>query len=148
MFQSARIKLTTWYLVIIMTISICFSAFVYRLLSEEFDRFDRIQRYRFEHIIQDGQLPPPHMIPDPSLLNEVKQRLVIALGLIDLFILIVSGILSYFLAGRTLKPIQSMVDEQNRFISDASHELRTPLTALKSSMEVFLRDHNSTIDDA
>jgi signal transduction histidine kinase len=41
-----------------------------------------------------------------------------------------------------------MVDEQNRFISDASHELRTPLTALKSSLEVFLRDKNADLKGA
>lgn len=33
-----------------------------------------------------------------------------------------------------------MVDEQNRFITDASHELNTPLTSLKTSIEVNLRD--------
>jgi signal transduction histidine kinase len=41
-----------------------------------------------------------------------------------------------------------MVDEQNQFIADASHELRTPLTALKSSLEVTLRDKNITLKDA
>ena len=41
-----------------------------------------------------------------------------------------------------------MVDEQNRFVSDASHELRTPLTSLKTAMEVHLRDKNPTLDSA
>jgi len=44
------------------------------------------------------------------------------------------------LAGRTLKPIENMVDEQKRFVSDASHELRTPLTAMRTEVEVALRD--------
>ena len=35
-----------------------------------------------------------------------------------------------------------MIDEQNRFITDASHELNTPLTSLKTSIEVNLRDKN------
>jgi len=35
-----------------------------------------------------------------------------------------------------------MLDEQNRFITDASHELNTPLTSLKTSIEVNLRDKN------
>jgi two-component system, OmpR family, sensor histidine kinase CiaH len=52
------------------------------------------------------------------------------------------------LAGRTLKPIADMVDEQNRFISDSSHELRTPLTSLKSAMEVSMRDKKLNIKDA
>ena len=47
-----------------------------------------------------------------------------------------------------MRPIQAMVEEQNRFISDASHEFRTPLTALKSSLEVNLRDKNLLLEDA
>ncbi len=65
--------------------------------------------------------------------------------LINVIILVVSGGLGYLLAGKTLKPIKLMIDEQNRFVTDASHELRTPLTALKSTMEVFLRSKTPTI---
>jgi signal transduction histidine kinase len=52
------------------------------------------------------------------------------------------------LAGRTLKPIKDMMDEQSRFIIDSSHELRTPLTSLKSEIEVGLRDKNLSLADA
>ncbi|MBU1130382.1 HAMP domain-containing histidine kinase, partial [Patescibacteria group bacterium] len=54
-------------------------------------------------------------------------------------ILIFSATAGYFLAGKTLKPIENAMNDQKRFIADASHELRTPLTALKTSMEVDLR---------
>jgi signal transduction histidine kinase len=56
--------------------------------------------------------------------------------------------LGYILAGITLRPIKSMIDEQNRFISDASHELRTPLTSLKSAFEVYLRGKKPTLPEA
>ena len=49
---------------------------------------------------------------------------------------------------RIPESVKEMVEEKNRFISDASHELRTPLTALKSSFEVDLRDENLSIDNA
>ena len=54
----------------------------------------------------------------------------------------------YFLAGRTLRPIKNMLDEQNRFITDASHELNTPLTSLKTAIEVNLRDKNLSLKKA
>ncbi len=147
MFKSTRIKLTVWYLVIIMAISIAFSIVVYRLLSREFDRFQRIQQYRVEHLVDP--LGRPIIIDlDTQPLEDAKHHLLLLLAIVDFVILVVSGGLGYFLAGKTLEPIQQMLDEQNRFISDASHELRTPLTALKSSMEVFLRDKKSTVEDA
>jgi signal transduction histidine kinase len=68
--------------------------------------------------------------------------------LIDLLIIAISAITGYFFAGRTLLPLKKMVDEQNRFITDASHELRTPLTAAKTSVEVGLRDKKLTLHQA
>lgn len=59
----------------------------------------------------------------------------------DALIISIGSILGYFFAGRTLKPIKIMVDEQNRFISDASHELRTPLTALRSELEFMKMEY-------
>ena len=58
----------------------------------------------------------------------------------NLGILFVTSLLSYFLAGKTLEPIENMVEKQRTFISDASHELRTPITAIQTSLEVALRD--------
>lgn len=41
-----------------------------------------------------------------------------------------------------------MVDEQNRFITDASHELRTPLTALRSELEATLLEKDLPAKEA
>ncbi|MFA6017160.1 MAG: HAMP domain-containing sensor histidine kinase [Patescibacteria group bacterium] len=146
MFNSARIKLTAWYLLIIMVISISFSLVIYQGLMSEVRRFSKMQKLRIERIL------PPDPIElfsaDDDLISEIQQRVIIELGIINVFIFITSGALGYFLAGKTLRPIQEMLEEQNRFISDASHELRTPLTALKSSFEVDLRDKNLTVDNA
>jgi len=148
MFHSARLKLTVWYLLIIMFISLAFSATIYRILTNEVERFAGMQRHRIENRLQNLNLPPPPIISDPDLIIEVRQRVLLMLAEINFFIFVVSGALGYFLAGQTLRPIAQMVDEQNRFISDASHELRTPLTALKTSMEVNLRDKELTLDQA
>jgi two-component system, OmpR family, sensor histidine kinase CiaH len=146
MFHSARLKLTAWYLLIIMTISVMFSIIIYRDLSNEINRFEQLQRYRIERRLME-QLPPgPPALPtaSPELLDETRRRILFMLLIVNSGILVLSGGLGYALSGITLKPIKEMVDEQNRFISDASHELRTPLTSLKSAFEVYLRSKNST----
>lgn len=153
MFRSVRLKLTAWYLLIIMFISMSFSLVLYRVVTGEFERFERMQRFRIERRFNTQNLPPNfmHRFPlpvDPELIREIKQRLAFMLMLINGGILLAAGGLGYFLAGRTLAPIKEMVDEQSRFISDASHELRTPLTSLKTAMEVTLRDKKLSLSQA
>lgn len=142
MFKLARIKLTAWYLVIIMLIGVSFSAVIYQGATAELNRIEAMQRFR-------RPLPNPvlHGI-EPEIIEETKHRVALGLTLINLVILGIAGTAGYFLAGKTLKPIKEMVEEQSRFISDASHELRTPITSLKSEIEVNLRDKKLTLADA
>lgn len=81
-------------------------------------------------------------------LTEAKKRLGINLLMINGVILGVSALAGYFLAGKTLRPIENALEEQKRFVADASHEFRTPLTALKTSIEVALRDKKMTLVQA
>src|SRR5690242_13853743 len=140
MFHSARLKLTAWYLLIIMTVSIAFSAVIYFGATGEIDRVLRLQKFHIEHpeyqirvfggrIVQLEQIDSP-LAPDPQVLENAEVRIFERLVGVNLIILVVSAIAGYFLAGRTLRPIKQMVDDQNRFITDASHELNTPLTSL------------------
>lgn len=157
MFHSARIKLTLWYLLIIMIISVSFSGAIYRILHMEIERFTKSQRFRIERQMKEGVIIMPDarmpagllpMLTDPELIQDVQNRLLLNLIMVNGGIFIIAGALGYLLAGKTLKPIQNMLDEQNQFISDASHELRTPLTALKSTLEVNLRDKKLTLVQA
>lgn len=131
-FNLARIKLTLTYLAIIMAISLFFSLNIYGIIDREIQRRDRIF----------------HLAPPKELVDEIRSRIIDQLILINSGILLVSGISGYFLAGLTLKPIEEMVEEQKRFISDASHELRTPLTAIKIETEVALRDKKLDLKNA
>jgi signal transduction histidine kinase len=85
---------------------------------------------------------------DNELVEWAKLRVLEALFGINVIILLLSALAGYFLAGRTLRPIKNMLDEQNRFITDASHELNTPLTALKTSLEVNLRNRQLNLEEA
>ncbi|MEW5705878.1 MAG: ATP-binding protein [Actinomycetota bacterium] len=164
MFRSARLKLTAWYLLSIMTISIVFSLLAYQGLRYEIRRDMHIQALRAmsgPRWFRDGnsdlsqfeftpgfpfgrRFPAPPLAFDTELFEEAQRRLAMNLVTINIGIFIISGVAGYFLAGRALRPIEVMVDEQKRFVADASHELRTPLTAMRTEIEVTLRDKDPT----
>ncbi len=154
MFKQARIRLTIWYLLIITIISFSFSFLIYGLIDREINRFANSQRNRIERdlFIVNPNSPPKSIgtvtLVDQDLINDSRHRLLLNLIIINSFIITISGALSYFLAGKTLSPIQKMTEDQSRFISDASHELRTPITAIKSLFEVSLRDKNLSLKEA
>jgi signal transduction histidine kinase len=66
---------------------------------------------------------------------------------IDIVLLIASTLVSYFLSGRTLAPIEEMVHRQQSFAADASHELRTPLTNIALEIEAHKRTTHSTQEE-
>jgi len=144
MFQSARLRLTAWYLLIIMLISMFFSTIIYFEFNQEIQRFALMQQARRERMEQAFGVPLQAPDSELKVLMEARNRLLLILVLVNAGILIVSGGAGYFLAGQTLRPIKEMIEEQKRFITDASHELRTPLTALRSEIEVHLREKNAT----
>lgn len=152
MFRSARITLTLWYVIIAAVITAFFSALIYDGITSEFER--GLQRERIR--IEQGLMPVPGQSvnrvyirqPDPALMAEVRQRILMRILLVDSVIVAIAALSGFFLAGRTLKPIKEMVDKQNRFISDASHELRTPLTAARTSLEVGIRDKQLSLPEA
>lgn len=132
LFNKARIKLTLVYLIIIMLVSGFFSLNIYRAMNQSLMHGPRIMR-----------------LPDQELIaNEIRDMMIEQLLITNLWILLLSGVSGYFLAGLTLKPIEDAMDEQKRFISDASHELRTPLTAIKTETEVTLRDKKLDLKNA
>jgi two-component system sensor histidine kinase CiaH len=146
MFHSATLKLTTWYLGIIMLISIVFSFAIYQINFHEVTfRLENLQNSLLD--ITGQPLTGTNAIRQAQS-DQAALQMVLSLIYINVVILVAGGICSYVLAKRTLRPIEQAHEAQSRFTSDASHELRTPLAVMKAEIEVLLRDKKINPNEA
>ena len=139
MFHSAALRLTVWYLAIIMAVSLIFSAILYSVSSADLERNVNRQLGYFNNFLGPGDIDNYNLLRRHQL-NDDKDHLRGSLILFNLAVLGGGGAASYWLARRTLQPIEEALTAQTRFAADASHELRTPLTAIQTENEVALRN--------
>jgi signal transduction histidine kinase len=66
---------------------------------------------------------------------------------IDGILILIIAFLSYFLAGKTLEPIEENFDEQKKFYADVSHDLRTPIAIIATESEVALQNSDNKVKD-
>ncbi|MBC7512698.1 HAMP domain-containing histidine kinase [Candidatus Saccharibacteria bacterium] len=146
MFTSATLKLTAWYLVIIIFISLLFSFIIFGLSTSEISsRLERLQ-IRVEGSSRTVTLPGPLTLTDirKNQTEEARASIFIGLLYMNLAVIGLGGVGSFVLARATLRPIEEAHEYQSRFTSDASHELRTPLAVMKSEIEVTLKDESTS----
>lgn len=136
-FSSATVRLTSWYLLILTILSILFSCIVYSIAANELHRpVEPRNQNQFGYSYS--------VLDDLENLRqqrerEGKTRLVTSLVVFNAVVIATGGLASYYLAKRTLQPIEEALEAQTRFSSDAAHELRTPLAVMQSEIEIGLR---------
>ena len=157
-FHSARLKLTLFYLSILIVFSLTITFSVRWFAQQAYESSDLEQRGQFSHLFVRDYGPyyqEAFPLPDSGIANIqsaqqaiVRQHLNQDMIIINLLALVVGGILSYWFAGYALRPIEESHEAQKRFAADASHELRTPLANMKVENEVFLRQKDFTPNEA
>jgi len=151
-FHRNSLKLSALYLAIIMFISLFFSAIIYQQSVYELTRGLRMPNEQADVYVLEAILPESTRQAlanaREEILIEAKAHVIDKLILLNLIILIIAGGLSYYLALKTLKPIEEANESLERFTSDASHELRTPIAAMQSEIEVALMDPELNIKGA
>ena len=154
MLKQTQLRLTAWYVVVIMSVSISFSFFIYLNVQHNTEKALNFQKNRMENRIRELEkirgIGRMRNIPNfnEETLIEIREKLLLTLIYINIFILVMSSLLGYFLAKKTLNPIEQMLLKQKLFISNAAHELKTPLTAIKTNLQVTLRDKRLTLNES
>ena len=125
-FQKARIKLTLYYIAIMAVILSLFSSVLIFTIESKIR-----QGFRDRIVITEAEGDP---VQNTS--NDIEMLIYV----VDGFLLLIIGFSSYFLAGKTLKPIKEALDSQKKFSADASHDLRTPIAIIMTESEVALKN--------
>jgi two-component system sensor histidine kinase CiaH len=136
MFRSATFKLTLWYLAIVVLISLFFSFTLYQVVAHELAGGLHRESVRITKQFPVFDNNPTLMDTDDYKVS-IHQVLFRLIGF-NIIVFIVAGAASYWLACRTLEPIEAAHEQQKRFTADVSHELRTPLAAMRIETEVGL----------
>jgi two-component system sensor histidine kinase CiaH len=152
MFKSARIQLTFFYLIAIAMVSFL-TTFGTRVIAENaFENNNSNARTEIRELVR--QQVGLSLFTNPLAQVQSQQDSNAHNQLIDWtiyinVIAIIAGVpLSYWFAGRTLRPIEDAHMQQVKFASDASHELNTPLSVMKTENEVFLRQKSFSETEA
>jgi signal transduction histidine kinase len=146
-FHSAALKLTLWYLAIVMAVSTGSSVAIYHFSSNDLRRGVQRQIEFYSQVLSPEESRSYSKLRLAQLAADQK-HLRDRLLLFNLAVLIGGGLASYWLARKTMRPLEAALDAQTRFTGDASHELRTPLSVMQTEIEVALRDPKLSIKES
>lgn len=130
-FFRARLILFGWYMLISFLLLTVFTIVAFQAEKQSFDQIDQMLSNRIQRPVVSALLE--------KRLSEFTGNFRERLLYFDIILFLFSSAASWFLSGKTLKPIEEMMLSQQEFSADASHELRTPLTSIIMELEAIKR---------
>jgi two-component system sensor histidine kinase CiaH len=147
-FKKTYLKLAGFYLLVLAVISFVFSVNIYQLSVNEIENDLKLHSSRLDRFNMPNYAKNAFLQEANNQYLDAKGRILLRLTVVNLFVIAVGGLLSYYLARWTLRPIENTHRSLERFTADASHELRTPIAAMQTETEVTLMNPNLTLNEA
>lgn len=137
---SPRIHMTLWYVAIVSVVAVIFAGFIYQVTIANIMRHSMVLQSRMRASFNRPHLPKELLERIAEDQDEVEHLLLLRLTLITGAIIAAAAVASYHLAGKSLKPLEEAITLQKQFVTDTSHELKTPIAALRTHLEVALKE--------
>ena len=148
MFNNAQLKLIAWNLLLTVFVCIILNLVFYFGIMSAVSIASHNQQIKINNALNGQQLIQETVALEEDIFSEVRNRLIWTLVSVNLGLLILTGIVTYFRTTKTLATLKEIVDDQNRFVSDSSHELKTPISAMKIALEVAMMNNKLTLKEA
>jgi len=101
---------------------------------------DRILRAYAQSVrAPDGRVFVTMAVGDEIEVEDTYRAFISVAVVAALFALVLVGLGGWFIAAKSIEPVERAVDQMRRFMADAAHELRTPLTVVRGRAEVALQ---------
>tara|TARA_B100001245_G_C22890653_1_gene428917 strand:+ start:2456 stop:3457 length:1002 start_codon:yes stop_codon:yes gene_type:complete len=147
MFDSVAAKITTYFVTILVAISLILGIILFGITTVSSDnRFSELENILEEQGLGVLLSTEPRLSSNFQRNQELialRQNIILLL-IVSIILFSISGLACYRYVRNLLGPIQRAHEAQSRFTSDASHEFKTPLASIKSELEVALRDPKLT----
>jgi signal transduction histidine kinase len=109
-------------------------------LKSHYEGRDRILRAYAQPLrVADGRAFVALAVADEIEIEDKYSALIGASVIAALCALILVGFGGWFIAAKSIEPVDRAVEQMRRFMADAAHELRTPITVVRSRAEVTLQ---------
>lgn len=144
MFKRAEIKLTILYSGLFLFLFWTFSFGLYVWMNNSFGEsyISQVEQRQKDTDAFSNQNAKVVTIAGDIAIDQLRNILLALNG----GLLLIIPVASWFLAKRTLTPVQKMHEQQKQFVSDASHEMRTPLAIMSGEIEVILKKKRTVAD--
>lgn len=150
MFTKAQIKLTILYSFFFLSLFWVFSFGLYEWMNASFGEgyISQVEHRQGGSVVDEDAIKPGNSnahivtVAGDVALDQLFRNLIALNGIL---VFVVPAI-SWYVARRTLTPVQKIHEQQKQFVSDASHELRTPLSIMSGEMEVILKKDRNASD--